>query len=85
LAEAGVCGELETDEDELVEGLQDCPQTAAEEREVGMAIVDDMMVYDKNKAWIRFGVNLLINRQTSISRCCQGWRNTSSREHETKP
>lgn len=44
LAEAGVCGELEKDEDELVHVLDDCPQAVAEERAVGMAIVDDMVV-----------------------------------------
>lgn len=46
MAETGVCGELEKDEDELAQVLGDCPRAAAEERAVGMAIVDDMAVDD---------------------------------------
>lgn len=42
MAETGVCGELEKDEDELAQVLGDCPRATAEERAVGMAIVDDM-------------------------------------------
>lgn len=32
-----------------MQALVDCPQAVAEEREVGMAIVDDMMVDNEDK------------------------------------
>jgi hypothetical protein len=43
LAEPGVCGELEKDEQELVQGCDAWSQAVAEEREVGIVIFDDMV------------------------------------------
>ncbi|KAK5625287.1 hypothetical protein RRF57_001004 [Xylaria bambusicola] len=48
-AEAGDCGELEKEDEELIQALVDCPQELAEEREVGMAIVDDIMVDNEDE------------------------------------